>query len=62
MPSHIGRPASPILRPAACFGLLETDAATIAMLRVPYDFETTLRKIREAGLPGWLGMRLKIGR
>lgn len=48
--------------PAACFGLLDTDKSTIAMLRAPYDFETTGRKIKEAGLPGWLGMRLKVGR
>ena len=34
----------------------------MAMLRVPYDFETTARKIVEAGLPAWLGMRLKVGR
>jgi diadenosine tetraphosphatase ApaH/serine/threonine PP2A family protein phosphatase len=56
----VGQPRDGV--PAACFGLLETDAATVAMLRVPYDFGTTLHKIREAGLPGWLGMRLKIGR
>ncbi|MCO5063695.1 MAG: metallophosphoesterase family protein [Rhizobiaceae bacterium] len=48
--------------PAACLGLLDTGAATVTMLRVPYDWDETARKISDAGLPGWLGMRLKIGR
>lgn len=48
--------------PAACAALLDTEARTVTMLRVPYDWETTTSKIIEAGLPGWLGMRLRIGR
>ena len=48
--------------PAACVGLLDTDARTVTMLRVPYDWDCTARKIVAAGLPGWLGMRLGIGR
>lgn len=56
----VGQPRDGI--PTACFALLDTEAATIAMLRVPYDFDATGRKIGEAGLPGWLGMRLKLGR
>lgn len=48
--------------PAACFGLIDTDQRSAVMHRVPYDFEATGRKIVKAGLPPWLGARLKIGR
>ena len=48
--------------PAACFALLDTERRELTMVRVPYDHEETARKIQATGLPGWLGMRLKIGR
>jgi len=48
--------------PAACLGLVDHAARTMTMLRVPYDHETTARKIDAAGLSPWLGMRLRIGR
>lgn len=48
--------------PAACFALLDTERREVTMVRVPYDHEKTARKIQASGLPGWLGMRLKIGR
>lgn len=48
--------------PAACVALLDDQEMTVTMLRIPYDFDTTAEKIRTAGLPVWLGMRLKIGR
>jgi diadenosine tetraphosphatase ApaH/serine/threonine PP2A family protein phosphatase len=48
--------------PAACFGLMDTAAGTITMVRVPYDHGTTARKIREAGLPERLAGRLAGGR
>lgn len=48
--------------PAACFALLDTERREVTMLRVPYDHEETARKIQASDLPGWLGMRLKIGR
>jgi diadenosine tetraphosphatase ApaH/serine/threonine PP2A family protein phosphatase len=47
---------------AACFALLDTERREVTMVRVPYDHEETARKIQASGLPGWLGMRLKIGR
>ncbi len=47
---------------AACFGLLDLAGRSITMRRVPYDFEMTLSKVKAAGLPAWLGMRLQIGR
>lgn len=48
--------------PAACYALVDTERHEVTMVRVPYDHEETARKIQAAGLPGWLGMRLKIGR
>jgi diadenosine tetraphosphatase ApaH/serine/threonine PP2A family protein phosphatase len=48
--------------PAACFALLDSSERTVAMVRVPYDCERTAARIEAAGLPPWLGMRLKVGR
>lgn len=48
--------------PAACAALLDTEAMSVTMLRIAYDWDKTAEKISRAGLPGWLGMRLKIGR
>ncbi|RUW76363.1 MULTISPECIES: metallophosphoesterase family protein [unclassified Mesorhizobium] len=48
--------------PAACFALVDTQRHEVSMIRVPYDYEETARKIADSGLPAWLGMRLKIGR
>jgi diadenosine tetraphosphatase ApaH/serine/threonine PP2A family protein phosphatase len=45
--------------PRACWGLLEPNGITYC--RVPYDYDVTARKIRAAGLPTWLGERLKVG-
>jgi len=46
--------------PRACWALLESDGLTF--YRVAYDIEKTMRKIKLAGLPGWLGERLELGR
>ena len=46
----------------AAFGVLDTDANTCAFHRVEYDVRTTLRRIREAGLPASLAQRLGPGR
>ncbi len=56
----VGQPRDGI--PAACLGLVDTGKAEVTMLRVPYDVEAAGRKIRAAGLPAWLGMRLTVGR
>lgn len=48
--------------PTACFALLDTQAREVTMVRVPYDTQDTVQKIRAAGLPDWLGLRLQIGR
>jgi len=48
--------------PAACYGLLDTTAQTLAWMRVPYDIATAAGKIRAAGLPDSLARRLSEGR
>jgi diadenosine tetraphosphatase ApaH/serine/threonine PP2A family protein phosphatase len=46
--------------PRACYVLLDEDA--VRFRRVEYDVETTVAKIHAiAGLPGWLGDRLRRG-
>ena len=40
----------------------DTVERTVTMVRVPYDVERTAKKIEAAGLPLWLGLRLKMGR
>jgi diadenosine tetraphosphatase ApaH/serine/threonine PP2A family protein phosphatase len=48
--------------PAASFVLFDTSSCEITYCRVPYDFETAARRIRENGLPVWLADRLAVGR
>ncbi|HYF07355.1 MAG TPA: hypothetical protein VD970_07010, partial [Acetobacteraceae bacterium] len=47
--------------PAACYGLYDTEAATLAWMRVPYDAVAAATKIRAAGLPERLAARLLEG-
>jgi predicted phosphodiesterase len=47
--------------PRAPYILYDASAATITFHRVEYDIATTQRKIRDAGLPEWLGLRLERG-
>jgi predicted phosphodiesterase len=46
----------------AAYGIVDTDAKTLAILRVEYDVQTAQRKILEAGLPEMLAERLSVGR
>jgi diadenosine tetraphosphatase ApaH/serine/threonine PP2A family protein phosphatase len=48
--------------PRAAFGLFDDAARTLRVFRVPYDIEATVARIRAAGLPDFLGDRLRIGR
>jgi diadenosine tetraphosphatase ApaH/serine/threonine PP2A family protein phosphatase len=48
--------------PGACFVTFDTTTREITYCRVPYDVEAAARRIREAGLPGWLAERLSVGR
>ena len=48
--------------PAACYGMLDTARAELTWVRVPYDVETAAEKVRAAGLPESLALRLHRGR
>lgn len=48
--------------PAAAYGILDTTAATLSFMRVPYDIDAAADKIRKAGLPEALWRRLSLGR
>jgi diadenosine tetraphosphatase ApaH/serine/threonine PP2A family protein phosphatase len=47
--------------PAACYGLLDDESRRLSYIRVPYDADLTARKIRAAGLPEALAIRLLAG-
>jgi diadenosine tetraphosphatase ApaH/serine/threonine PP2A family protein phosphatase len=44
--------------PAACYAVLDDQRNVLTYIRVPYDVETAARKIRDAGLPLMLSVRL----
>jgi diadenosine tetraphosphatase ApaH/serine/threonine PP2A family protein phosphatase len=48
--------------PRAAFGLLDTEARALTIVRTPYDVGTTQTKILDAGLPAVLAQRLALGR
>jgi diadenosine tetraphosphatase ApaH/serine/threonine PP2A family protein phosphatase len=48
--------------PRAAYGVLDTEARTVELHRVPYDMEASIARIRAARLPDVLGERLRIGR
>jgi len=45
----------------ACYALFDRDRERLTFYRVPYDLDTTTRKIRAAGLPERLVLRLERG-
>ena len=47
--------------PAASFALLDADTMRLTFFRIPYDYQTTARRIREAGLPTAFADRLQVG-
>ncbi len=46
---------------AACYALMDTDAARLTFFRVPYDWSVAAAKVRAAGLPERLAERLEHG-
>ncbi len=48
--------------PRACAVVYDTESDHIRLLRVPYDIDATRKRIREAGLPESLAVRLAIGK
>jgi len=48
--------------PDACYALLDEERDVLTYVRVRYDIRTAAQKIRAAGLPDSLALRLKMGR
>lgn len=48
--------------PAAAFGLYDTGARTLRFMRVPYDIDSAIARIRAEGLPDSLASRLMSGK
>jgi diadenosine tetraphosphatase ApaH/serine/threonine PP2A family protein phosphatase len=60
IPGSVGQPRDGI--PAACYALFDTATSKLTYFRVPYDFESAARKIRNAGLPERFVVLLEEGR
>jgi len=58
-PGSVGQPRDG--DPRACAMTLDTDSGEVAWYRVPYPIEETQRRMREAGLPPRLVVRLSHG-
>jgi diadenosine tetraphosphatase ApaH/serine/threonine PP2A family protein phosphatase len=56
----VGQPRDGVA--AANYAIFDTARQTLRYLRVPYDTATAARKVREAGLPEKLALRLEQGR
>jgi len=56
----VGQPRDGV--PAANYALYDTEHRTLRFLRVPYDVRSAAAKIRAAGLPERLALRLEQGR
>jgi len=59
-PGSVGQPRDG--DPRASFAVIDTDERRLSIHRVAYDVETSARKIRQAGLPGFFADRLVVGR
>lgn len=59
IPGAVGQPRDGI--PAACYAVFDTANHTLTYYRVPYDTATAAAKVRAAGLPLNLAMRLERG-
>lgn len=59
-PGGVGQPRDG--DPRAAYAVLDTDAATVSFHRVAYDIATTQERMRAAGLPEALAVRLEFGR
>ncbi|HEY2184960.1 MAG TPA: metallophosphoesterase family protein [Xanthobacteraceae bacterium] len=56
----VGQPRDGI--PAASYAVLDDEGTTLTYMRVPYDVTTAAAKVRAAGLPPVLSLRLLAGR
>lgn len=58
-PGSVGQPRD--RNPDASWGLLDTEARTFRTRRVAYDIDAVHQKIRQVGMPDFLGDRLRVG-
>lgn len=59
LPDSVGQPRDG--NPAACYAILDESRGLLTYHRVPYDADEAARKVREAGLPGRVVLRLEVG-
>lgn len=59
LPGSVGQPRDG--NPASCYALLDDVRGLLTCYRVPYDTEGAARRVREAGLPDSLALRLEMG-
>ena len=59
LPGSVGQPRDG--NPAACYATLDDSPALLTFHRVPYDTDAAARKIRAAGLPAFLSVRIEMG-
>jgi predicted phosphodiesterase len=48
--------------PKTCYVMYDTSVQKLSVRRIDYDYETTVKKTLEAGLPEYLAQRLKTGK
>jgi predicted phosphodiesterase len=58
-PGSVGQPRDK--NPQASYAVLDLDAVSAEIIRVDYDFDEVMKRISKAGLPEFLGDRLKKG-
>ena len=46
---------------AACYAIHDQGRASLTSFRVPYDYASAARKVRAAGLPQRIALRLETG-
>ncbi len=59
-PGSVGQPRDGDTR--ASFGVYDTDTCEFLLVRVRYDVETAMQRIRNSGLPEYLAERLGVGK
>lgn len=56
----VGQPRD--LNPKAGYAILDWEEKTLEIVRISYDVESAIRKIKQAGLPEFIAERLRYGR
>jgi len=59
-PGGVGQPRDS--DPRTSYAVFDTEASTVTLHRLEYDFAATQKKMEAAGLPRWLIQRLSVGR